>query len=724
MRKLFPPTAADVLLSVDPEITRLWPPGARVLTAALILSVFQATAGSQVSPNVNSHEAAVAELRSLAVKHASNRDFVAEAATYDDIIRLVPKDRAALRGRVFASLHMGAPQLAVRYAQLDAAEFTAEEMRDLLQVKARASIKWGGLEARLGVGPQRFKGADRGLTASSEVQKLHRSAGKIASPSGERTKFDRIVALRDRLRMAEAIEVYRDLTRRQVEIPAFALAAAADAYLYTRKPQRARDLFLQALALSKLEPDYPNREWQLHLFDAYLDANDFGAAHRWIDQLVREIPPLLNPGLRDLQRDNDFYTQATIGAARLRLASDALPAGELMLKSILDRAPFNTDARLAYGDLLRSREKTRAALRQFESILVDDLTNADAALGIAGTALLLHDRGKAKSYLAVLTENYPESAEAQRLRRELRAYERPFLAVTTERGRSPTGVSARGNRDWLLDTTLFLAPPWSRTRLFTHSFYVTANFQADAATRKRLGMGVEYRSPWWELSTELSGKQPELNRSGLKDVALNEMGLSLRAAFKPGDPWRIRLEADTQSNDIPVQASAAGINARAFGVGVTHTRNESQSLSASLAQSRFSDGNRRWQTGGDWSHRWLSRPSYKLETRLGADASQNSLPGAGYFNPRRDLSFEPAVINGWTPWRRYERSFAHTVEVGVGRYWQHGFGTGFSTSVRYAQEWNLGSHRSIGYGVSCVRHPFDGVIDVRTSVFLTVNWHL
>lgn len=652
-------------------------------------------------------------VRALAVLHARKRDFVAEAATYQGILDLVPSDRAALRGRAIATLRMGAPQLASHYAQLNADAFSPAELNDFQQAAIGRSIKWGELEARAGVGPQRLQATDKALTESTGLHASHLRANTIDSPSGQRAQFDRIVVLRDRAQMSEAITAYRDLKDRRVEVPAYALAAVADAYLYQREPERARDLYLQALSLSKNDRDYPNREWQLRLFDAYVDANQFDAARKLIDQLAQEISPLINQGLPGIEVDNEFHAQARVNAARLRVYADELSQSQSILNRLLALAPFNLDARLAHGDLLNARNKPRAAQAQFRAILVDDPASADAAIGIAETALTLHDPATAKAYLDRLEISYPESRSVQRLRHELDAYQRPLLTLTSELGRSPTGGGNKGNSDWLIDATLYSAPIHDHWRVFAHSFNAAADFDDETATRKRIGVGAEYRASAWETSVELNQKQ----------FALDEIGVSLRSAWLPNDQWRLNLEFDSRSNNIPLRGSAEGVDAKALGLGVTYSVNESTTLNASLGLLRFSDTNRRTQTGAEWTQRWVSGPIYKLDTRLGVFSSRNTLADAAYFNPRRDFSLDLSMTNEWTLWRRYERSFKHRVELSLGRYWQQDFGTKLSTGVRYEHEWDLDKYRTLSYGVGYHRQPFDGALDKRRSLFLNLTWH-
>lgn len=656
---------------------------------------------------------ALPSLRMLALLQARKLDFVAEAATHNDILRITPTDRDAQRGRAFALAKTGAPQLAFHYAQLHADAFSAEETLELQQAAAGRSVKWGELEAQSGLGPRRFDALDRALEQNSEVLASHVGAKALASPSAQRTEFDRIVALRARVRMREAITLYQDLKQRQTAFPAYALAAAADAYLYERQPEQARDLYLQALTLSKNDRAYPDRGWQLRLFDAYVDANDFAAARTLIEQLEHDVPPIINVGLRGVELDNEFYTQTRVNAARLPLYADQLWRSESMLNELLAMAPFNIDARLAYGDLLLARDRPRAARDQFNAVRMDDPGSVDAAVGVAEAALTLHDAETTGAHLQVLAENYPESRAVQRVQRELDIYRRPVLKVTAETGRSPTGGGSKGNTDNVIDVTLYSAPLHDHWRVFAHSFNATADFDDETATRKRIGVGGEYRAPNWESSAELSQKQ----------FALDESGVSLRGAWMPTDPWRFALEFDSRSNDIPLRASAAGIDAKALGIEVRYSQNESRKFSVNLAQLSFDDDNRRTQAAAAWTERWVSGPVYKLHTRLGLSASRNTLMDADYFNPQSDRSLELSAINEWTPWRRYERSFKHRVALDLGRYWQESFGAKFSSGLRYEHDWTLDSSRTLSYGVAYRRQPFDGVMDKRTVLFLNMTWH-
>ncbi len=641
-------------------------------------------------------------------------NFVDEAATYHDILKLTPNDKEALRGRAFATFRMGAPGLALNYAEQHPDVFTQAELLDFQQASTGRSIRWGGLEEKAGIGQQRFQSTDKALIQNETVRTLHAQAHVNNSPSSRYADFDRIVALRDRVRMLDAIALFQNLKKQQINIPAYALAAAADAYLHQRQPEQARDLYQQALKLNKQDRDYPNREWQLKLFNAYIDEFDFDTARDFIDQLVADVPPVLHKGLRGVEVDNEFYEEARINQAYARIYASQYEEGQELLDKALKTASFNLGARTAYADLLQLRDQPRAAQRQYTSVLVDDPSNSSAATGIAETAITLNDSQTAKHHLNILTKHYPENREVERVQQLYRLYRQPLMTVTSGWGNSPAGGGNRGTQNWQVDAMLHSPPLYRQWRMFVHTFNAEADFNDVTGVRRRIGVGADYRSPAWRINGEVSQDQ----------TRLDNYGVSLNAAWLTDDHWEVDLEFESNSNNIPLQASAAGVDMKSLKLGMNYIANESRSLSTNISYNWLSDNNRRLEGGANWRERWWSGPVYKLDTTLGVFASDNSLTDAVYFNPRRDFSVEAQISNEWTLWRDYQRSFKNRLVMGAGNYWQKGFASGMTGVVRYEHEWSLDPYRTISYGAAYERHPYDGVTNETTSVFFNLTWHL
>jgi len=451
----------------------------------------------------------------------------------------------------------------------------------------------------------------------------------------------------------------------------------------------------------------------MNLFYAYIDANEFDAARELIDQLEKEIPPVLHKGLPGVEVDNEFYEQARANAACARLYADKLNESQALLEQTTLAAPYSLDARLAYGDLLQARDRPRAAQKQYASLLVDDPTNMHPVVGIAETALTLHDLNTAKMQLDTLIKNYPESFIVQQLQQQFHAYQQPILTMSSSIGQSSTGGSNKGSQDWLVDTMFHSATFNHNWRVFEHTFDAEAVFGDTTKTRHRIGIGADYRSPAWQISGELNQDM----------TGLGNVGSSLSTSWLPSDQWQMFTGIESNSNDIPLQAGAAGITKQALNLGMFYNYQEFRNLSANLGYSWYSDSNRRIEAGTNWMERWWSGPLYKLETQLGIFASDNSLADAVYFNPRSDVSIDAQVINEWTLWRNYLRSFKNRLALGLGQYWQQDFGSKGIDIVRYEHEWNWGPYRALNYGIAYERHPYDGETDKHISASLNLAWH-
>ncbi len=645
-------------------------------------------------------------------KHSGN--YVSEAADYQQILRFASNDKDSLRGRAFAALNMGAPHLALNYAEQSPEVFSQAELLAFQQAGSGRSIKWGTLEGKAGLGQQRFQATDKALLRSENVQNLHRREQKYNSQSERYTEFDRLVALRDRMRMDEVLDLYQIIKHQKCYIPTYALAAVADAYLHERNPEAARGLYLQALSLSKNDRDYPNREWQLKLVEAYIDNNEFDAAQRLIDHLVATIPPILNRGLRGVEVDNEFYEEARVNQILARLHADQLNEGQELLDKALKSAPYNLDVRLAKGDLFQFRGQPRAAQRQYAGVLVDDPGNSPAATGIAETAIALNDTQTAKHHLGGLVQYYPENREVQRINQLFHAYNQPLFTIASGWGSSPTGGGRRGNQNWQVDSLLYSGIFNQHWRVLAHAFNAEADFDEKVGRRGRLGIGLDYKSPLWQVSGEINQDQ----------TRFDHYGSSIGSSWTPDDHWLLNAKFESNSNNIPLQAAASGIRMCSLELGIGYNHNESRNLSAAVSNSWLSDNNNRIEASAGWQERWRSGPIYKLDTLLTISGSHNSLSNADYFNPQNDFSIDAQMINEWTLWRSYQRSFKQRLVLGAGEYWQQGFASGMTSTLRYEQEVNLDPFRTLSYGVAYERHPFDGELNESTLAFLNLSWHL
>ncbi len=648
----------------------------------------------------------------LAKLYRKRKDYLAEATTYHDILQIAPDDIEAVRERSFALLRMGAADLAADLSAEKADVFSKAERLVFRQLQAGRHIKWGEIEARYGIGLQRFDSADKSILENSLLRAKYKEAEKSNNTSAVRVEFDRVVALRNRVRMKQAIALFSTIRKRERDIPAYVLAAAADAYLHQKQPEIARDLYLQAFKLIEKKSQHPERLWQFGLLQAYMDVNQFDEAQALATQLVETIPSVLHKGLRRAEVDNEYYERARVDSARVLLYADKLQESEFELAEILKEAPFNLDARLALAELRQARNQPRNARDKFTSVLVDDPANHDASVGIAQSSIELADYSTARTHIDRLTRHYPENYSVQRVERMLKAYLSPRLTVTSGFGTSKGGGGNRGDSDWEVDAIVDSGPIFNNYSLFARTFNAEASFEDDVATRRRMGIGLQYLNPSWKFAIEIDRNQ----------TGRSQTGVATRATWFVNDHWLLDAQFESNSNSIPVQAHGAGVEAKALATGLRFSSNESRNLGIDFSYLWLSDGNRRANIALDWFQRWMSGPVYKLDTKLSTSASNNSLKDTAYFNPQYDTSFDLLLINEWTLWRRDLRSYKHLLSLGVGGYWQQDFGVKETTSVRYEHQWDIDVLRSLNFGVEYSRHPYDGVTSARTAFFLNFSW--
>jgi biofilm PGA synthesis protein PgaA len=556
-------------------------------------------------------------------------------------------------------------------------------------------------------GQPRFVDSDRALAASAELRAALAGAGQTQTPAEYRALFDEIVALRDRMRMKEVIARYEALLARRVQPPPYVVGAAADAYLHEREPARASVLYRAALAALPAGQTEPG--WQIGLFYAYLESEDFAHAQALIDRLAAQArADLKRPAaLAEPDRTRAFEVRITQGLSRL--FADDPRAAEQLLDEVLGEAPGNISAATTRATVHAARGQPRAAEAMFRRLLVDGPEDLGARIGHAETLLTLRQYEQAAQAIASLSEEDPENHGVQRVADAWHAHNRWALILDGELARGESVVT--GNREYSSEAYLY-APPFAyRYRAYLHAFNAEAEFDRVTATRRRLGFGLERRAPDWELAGELS---QDLNGGG--------PGIGLRAVYEPADAWRLGLGYSSDSDEVPLKAEANDIRASALSLGASYSPHETRRLSAAASHMPFDDGNERTAINMGWFERLLTGPRYKLDLDGSLYASRNTRTDVPYFSPRQDVSFDLTFENHWLTWRRYEHSFTQRLALTAGDYWQEGFGSGPILGLRYEHEWEHARWQTLRYGVGILNRPYDGQQETRSYLYLTLHW--
>lgn len=635
----------------------------------------------------------------LARGYASRRggDRYAALRAYGEARRLRPDDSVAAAAVAELLLELGAPFGAAE--QLGASAPLAVRAR-----QAASTVRWGAQVVPRDPA-RRFEGTDAALARLDALIAEAAGAPRRDAELLRQLRGDRAVALRQRERWAEALAAIDALRAEGTPIPLYVRQAEADALLALRRPREARLAYAEVTAA---DPD--NRDAIIGRFFAEVEDEDFGAAFATVDALAaREGPARRLP--RDPEPEpNADWLDAQILAAMARNYADMNAESWQRLYPLAAAAPAIGYLRSNLGNVAAARGWPRRAdeeVRIAESLAPDDL---GVRAAVADSAMRRRDWPEARRRIADLAAGFPGNAAAQRLQRNLAAHDMWELRASfLSRDEKGSAASAPGSGIGTV-ARLYSPPIAERWRAVAAAERFTATPPERRAVRNSYGAGAELRLP--DLTVEALG----WSNTG----SVSDWGASLGATWTPDDHWTLGANAERFAPDTPLRALLYDITANAFGGWVRYAWHESLWISAGVRGLDFSDGNRRRQGRVVAAQRIVDTPHFDLTLRPEAYASSNSLVGAPYFNPERDLAVAIALDGEHVLWRKYERAFGQRLVGTIGGYWQKGFPSGGIGGVRYEQAYRRDPFTEVRYGVEWSRRPYDGVQEQAWIFFVNL----
>ena len=673
-------------------------------STAILLGALTASGAQAASPTTESG------LRSEAIAYQQQGQWLAAAHSWQQIEELYPATGDAFKQRVLALSRAGAPYLAEQLAAEKPDQFTADERFELAHTAAAMTLNFGHARIAWVTGPKRFETTDQALDTERQ----------IGAQFGERnpTRFDRLLGLRERERMAEVITQFEAMSKEAIAMPPYVRIAAADAYLALHQPERARNLLAPALA--EADPRTELLDGQLALTYAYLEAGQPQPALDLIDKLLANTPPLMYRRLPGIEQANPDYARVAVQAALLRIYTERLDDAQQRLTTLRTQAPFNNDVRMAWAILQNARDHRQAAREEFQLLQVDHPTLVDAITGGAETALAQNDALQARTMMAPLYEAEPDSRSVRQFDKKLALYQAPSVKIDSVIGRGAAAAGAESVLDASGTSVPLATVANGDLRALIHLARSQGTIKAGASTpahdveRNRLGAGLSYRSSSLSLDTEV-------NHAAGKAATT---GIAMAASSVLSDAWQTNVSVDTNINTLAAAAFDAGITAKQIRASLTWSANEARKAGIDGSLIRFSDGNRRPGARLWWNERWISGPVFKFDTTATFATARNRMIAAPYFNPRSEQEITVAAKVEWLNWQRYETHFKQTLTLQTGQYHQAGFASGAVADLHYEHDWALGNALSLSYGIGHSVHPYDGIREQRRYGYLTLNWML
>ncbi|MDP2449014.1 poly-beta-1,6 N-acetyl-D-glucosamine export porin PgaA [Polaromonas sp.] len=592
--------------------------------------------------------------------------------------------------------------------------FTPLQLVTLQQQALAQQLRWAVAERDQRIGMARFEALDRVLEAFAGAELRQKAAAAQAAPADAAAwndlsvalSSDRLVALLERGRPAEAIALYEALHASGAELQPYALVAVADALAQQRRSVEAVPLYETALRDDGSGRRMPVEAY-FGLIYAYLDTGRFEEAESLLAKLEADTPPLLRlPPVAG--RANPEYSSVKGMRGFLLMYTGRVEEARQHFDALIEEAPFNAGYAQGAAEAELLRGHPRAALAQLEALSANHPYDRNIRAEYAQTLLTLNEFAAARRIGESLAADYPDSTFQRKFERQQRAVTGAFLEVAA--GLDTGDGNALADRSWSLDTRLSSGLLGDEWRVFYDQILGRGETGDERANWARGGLGLGWQRGGWQAE----GKVQQANQGPYRSSA------AALVSYRADDHWLLSATADGNSKDVPWKARAAGIGARDAGVSAAYMVDDGRRFDASWQQVRFSDTNRRNAASVSWRERWVSGPRFQLESLLGGYASRNSRQDTPYFSPARDASVQLSLRGQWLSWKSDDRQFFQILEIGGGRYHQVDFGSKPMWGLRYEHQWNLGPKLQLRYGISLSRHPYDGVSERQRGIFVSL----
>jgi biofilm PGA synthesis protein PgaA len=524
----------------------------------------------------------------------------------------------------------------------------------------------------------------------------------------ERLRFDRVVALRERIQMEAVLAEVEELEAElELELPPYVLRMVGDAHLHLRNAEEAEVRYRAAL---EGWPGHP--ELLIGLFYALVQGERHDEAGEVIRELLDDQPEVRTAeGLTESLPNPDRLSGEIARHLGMAFAGD-LKGAEAGLDALVGRAPMNLSLRQELASVFLWRGWPRLALDEYARILALDPHHVGARIGRASAHLNLHERDRAYAALDTLLILAPEHEQVRRDVERYRIDGLWELDVGAHRARSTGGVF--GARDDLVEGRFFSPPIGDHHRLFAGWTRSRASYPDLAGRHDRVAVGLERRGRTLHWYGEATADRDGLERPGGGG----------RIELRPGDHWTLHLDGASHTTTVPLQAARLGIDGWRVGSGVGYRWSERRWWSAEGGLLEMSDGNRRISLYSGLEQEVIRRPHARVSGVLELYGADNSLEGAPYYNPSRTLSTTLTGRWEWMLWRAYERSVTQRILLTGGYLHQEGFDDTMIYSAEYAQEWAISRRFTLDAGVQWARPVYDETRERRTLFHASLNWRL
>jgi len=657
-----------------------------------------------------------AEVLLAAANAAEKNKKIYEELTYAERAQeLSPGNPDALRALIYAEDHIGAPQLALALADAHPGILSEKAHRQMEGDGTAALVRWGTLEPLSEA--ERYMQTDRAIALlNAQIVRWSR-LGSVATPEVTRARFDRIIALGDRSRMRDVVAEYERMKAESITPPAYVLSVVGGAYLYLRKPEEARNIYLEVL-----HQNPHDFESQRQLFFAYVECGDFKRAYALIDALDKQQPVWLYQKGEPERLENPNRAMVDRDVGKARLYGGELAIADQQLSAITRAAPFDALNRSALGSVYLSRGWPRQALEQFDiGTNIQEGKSAENEVGQALAYLDMRDYPQADTRMRNLQQRFPESLEVTQAERLWQVNNMAELVTSAFYNFRPSN-SAQGGDGYGVDAEIYSAPIDYNWRVFAAEGFRHEEEPAQEGkiNYSRSMVGVEYRD-----TNIVASIAPTYNNytTGLTNTSAQRGGLAVAADWTFNDQWSAGGGYELFSYDVPLRALNSGVSADKYSANIEWRESESRELRLDAEVMPFSDDNLRTASTLTYSERLYTTPYFKLDALGDVSTTQDSEnTGQEYFNPSLDFKGLAGLRATQTLYHFYDTLYEHSLMLmPAGSYWQQNYGNSYACNARYEQDYHSNNTFKAGFITDYTRQDYNGKSENNYSILLNAT---
>lgn len=530
-----------------------------------------------------------------------------------------------------------------------------------------------------------------------------------------RTRYDKFIANRQLLEMQKIIDDYEKLLSEKVTPPYWVTQAAADAYLYKRKPRTSLKIY--RIAEKQMEEmglgQYPdNFDLQMAIYYNLLELENFSEATKQLDNLEKNIRALrVQNGIFS---ENWDYMTVKIEKAWLLIFQDKLPEAEKYTAEILEKSPYNTNIRTAQAYLHFYRGWPRKALEDFQIIAAIDPDDRAARVGLC-YALDANDEGeKARAMAKDLSIEYPADLAVQKVNRafEIDDSRKETIAFQYDQTQGQTGDVMLSQR--------FEQPIFPHRKVYVETVWkhVTKGGLEDDTVPETKEIFRNITGFEWRLDRDFT-----IFGAGSLDYQAQHPGGEGGLQYTPDDHWTFKAYYNSYSLNAPGWIYLDNGYAQEYYVETKYRLSEDFEAEFKFDQMFLSDHN----IMSTWSARQdkilTSSADWKTHLAMEESLTTATKTDVAYYSPQYNafVYFVPYVEHLW--FRRYDFAVSDKFYLAPGLQFEKSYGTAFAGYIKYENEINFTDSISLVTGITGTSQNYDGDRSYGFSVFSTFVFH-